>query len=101
MGASGKKWVEEGPDSNSIPTRFEASPDVKSKVGVTLNPVEGESERKWLLHIRKIYNAIHNMDKQKYLEPKFSTSLYPVIKFLQKKFGPGSTITNISKFSQS
>lgn len=59
-----------------------------------------ESERKWLTHVRKIYNAIHNMDKHKYLEPKFSMSLYPVIKYLQKKYGGGgSTMSNISMLS--
>lgn len=61
-----------------------------------------DNDRKWLHHIRKIFNALHNMDKHKYLEPKFSQSLYPVMKFLQKRYpGNGSTMTNISMLSQS
>lgn len=59
-----------------------------------------DHDKKWVQYVRKIYNAMHNMDKQKYLEPKFSTSFLPIIKFLSKKIGPGSTQTNISILSQ-
>ena len=41
------------------------------------------------------------MDKNKYLEPKFSTSIYPIVKFLHKRYPAGSAITNISMLSQS
>ena len=56
----------------------------------------------WLKEADKfaLTNAIYNMDKNKYLEPKFSTSLYPVIKYLHKKYGTGgSTISNLSMLS--
>ena len=58
--------------------------------------VGSEAERKWLAHVRKIYKAIYSMDKQKYLDPKFSTSLYPMMKFLVKRFGLGGALTEIS-----
>ena len=42
------------------------------------------------------------MEKQKYLEPKFSIALQPLIKYLQKKHvGVGSAMTNISLLSHS
>ena len=40
------------------------------------------------------------MEKQKYLEPKFSQAIFPLIKYLQKKHvGVGSAMTNISLIS--
>jgi hypothetical protein len=60
-----------------------------------------ENEKKWLHHVRKIFNAVHSMDKNKYLEPRFSSSIYPLIKFLNKRYGGGesSVISNMSKFT--
>jgi len=58
-----------------------------------LGVVGSESDRKWFGHVRKLYKAIYSMDKQKYLEPKFSTSLYPLLKFLVKRFGVGGALT--------
>ena len=56
-------------------------------------------DRKWVQYVHKIFNALSSMDKQKYLEPKFSFSLYPIIKYIQKKKGTGSIATNISKLT--
>ena len=58
--------------------------------------VGSESERKWFGHLRKLYKAMYSMDKQKYLEPKFSTSLYPLMKFLVKRFGVSGAMTEFS-----
>ncbi len=60
-----------------------------------------DTDKKWMKHFTKIYKALYNMDKQKYLEPKFSTSIYPVMKFLHKRFGFKGAETNISKLSGS
>jgi len=61
-----------------------------------------DQDRKWTQYIKKIYSAIHNMEKQKYLEPKFSQAIIPLIKYLQKKHvGVGSAMTNISLISHS
>ena len=60
-----------------------------------------DADKKWMKHFTKIYKALYNMDKQKYLEPKFSTSIYPVMKFLHKRFGFKGAHTNISKISVS
>ena len=34
--------------------------------------------------MRKVFSAMYNMDKHKYLDPKFSQSPVPVMKFIQK-----------------
>ena len=62
--------------------------------------MNNDLDRKWVQYVNKIFNALHSMDKQKYLEPKFSLSLHPIIKFIQKRKGAaGSVATNISKLS--
>ncbi len=49
--------------------------------------------------MRKVFSAMYNMDKHKYLDPKFSKSLVPVMKFIQKRFGAVSNTSNISIIS--
>ena len=52
--------------------------------------------------MKKCFKVMYKMEKQKYLEPKFAISLYPLIKFLKNKYGLHSnSTTTISFYSQS
>ena len=94
-----KKQDSPGRTSPKHTELFQISPEAKEESPAVLAVVGLDTDKKWLMHVGKIYKAIYNMDKQKYLEPKFSTSIYPVIKFLHKRYGLKGMFTNISKTS--
>lgn len=69
----------------------------------TLSPTlstrdDGMNDAKWIQHFMKCFKVLHQMEKKKYLEPKFSPGLYPLVRYISQKHG-GST--NQSIFSQS
>ena len=88
----------DGEDQQSPENKDERLAQAKASVQ-NMMMFNNDLDKKWVQYVNKIFNALHNMDKQKYLEPKFSLSFYPIIKFIHKKKGTGSIATNISKLS--
>jgi hypothetical protein len=46
-----------------------------SMIGLATLTALNDHDRKWVQYVKKIYSAIYNMEKSKYLEPKFSIAL--------------------------
>ena len=45
-----------------------------------------DPNEKWFLRFKKVFKLIHNMEKGKYLDPKFALTLFPLMKFLMSKY---------------
>lgn len=58
-----------------------------------------EENHKFFKHMRKIYKYLSQMDRTKYLEPKFSESLEPLSKFIKDKCDSETMSTMTSQFS--
>jgi len=65
------------------------------------NETERKNERnnKWLEQIKKCFKILYRMEKYKYLEPKFSMHLYPLMRFLKDRYGFSASSTNTSFYS--
>ena len=59
----------------------------------------GEDHSKFFKHIRKIHKYLANMDRQKYIAPKFSESLEPLSNHIKFNCDSETTSTLTSNFS--
>lgn len=60
-----------------------------------------EAHEKWLIHLKKCFKVIHKLEKSKSIEPKFTISLFPLVKFLKNRYGLYGSTTSTSFYSQS
>lgn len=61
-----------------------------------------EENSKFFKHIRKIYQYLHKLEGQRSLDPKFSQSLEPLMKFFNSNCSETTSIqtSNLSVFNQ-
>ena len=60
-----------------------------------------EGHEKWLIHLKKCFKVIHKLEKEKFQEPKFVLSLFPLMKFLKARYGFDGSATSTSFYSSS
>eukprot|EP00349_Pseudokeronopsis_sp_Brazil_P008224 CAMPEP_0202968424 /NCGR_PEP_ID=MMETSP1396-20130829/13707_1 /ASSEMBLY_ACC=CAM_ASM_000872 /TAXON_ID= /ORGANISM="Pseudokeronopsis sp., Strain Brazil" /LENGTH=136 /DNA_ID=CAMNT_0049694713 /DNA_START=24 /DNA_END=434 /DNA_ORIENTATION=+ len=61
-----------------------------------------DKNEKWFLRMKKVFKLINEMEKQKYMEPKFSPTLAPLLKFLLQKYSFNKNVsgpTSVFSFS--
>ena len=62
--------------------------------------IQGRND-KWFHQFKKIFKLIYNMEKGKYLEPKYAMTLFPLMKFLFEKYAKNTSSGSQSIFSYS